>query len=113
MPRKIKNEAILLAYLEAKDRKQAQKYVYKYTDCGAWIEFEPDGIKLGSIVEGADFGTWIYPLKYPFTKDDYNARIAAIEEEADLIWDWANKDENEGLDAPDFTAPYDTDGRSS
>ena len=31
-----------------------KKYVYKYTDCGAWIEFDSEGILVGTIVEGSD-----------------------------------------------------------
>lgn len=31
-----------------------KKSVYKYTDCGAWIDFDEKGIKVGSIVEGYD-----------------------------------------------------------
>lgn len=30
------------------------KHVYKYTDCGAWIAFDSEGIKVGTIVEGSD-----------------------------------------------------------
>lgn len=28
--------------------------VYKGTDCGAWCEFDEEGIKVGTIVEGSD-----------------------------------------------------------
>jgi hypothetical protein len=28
--------------------------VFKYTDCGAWIKFDAQGIMLGTIVEGSD-----------------------------------------------------------
>ena len=109
----ITKEAELLEHLEAKDREQAERHVYKYTDCGAWVEFQADGIRLGSIVEGADFGTAVYPLKYPFTPEDYAARIAAIEAEADAIWKWANEVDatgqtpaEQGLDAPDVWFDY-------
>jgi hypothetical protein len=113
--RTIRNEADLLAYLEADSRELAAKHVYKYTDCGAWITFEADGIKLGSIVEGADFGTAIYPLKYPFATEDYGARIKAIEEEADQIWKWANErpEEEEDLECPCYSNDFETDGRSA
>lgn len=30
------------------------KMVYKYTDCGAWIKFDEQGILVGTIVEGDD-----------------------------------------------------------
>jgi hypothetical protein len=30
------------------------KWVYKGTDCGAWVKFDEQGIIVGSIVEGSD-----------------------------------------------------------
>lgn len=100
-----------------------EKRIYKYTDCGAWIEFHDWGISLGSIVEGCDFGTATYPLYYSdkFTEKDIQDRIDAIEAEADALWEWANSPcDNEGnpsedgcttlaelgVDAPDVAAEY-------
>jgi hypothetical protein len=31
-----------------------KKYVFKFTDCGAFIHFDDEGIVLGTIVEGSD-----------------------------------------------------------
>jgi hypothetical protein len=31
-----------------------EKAVYKGTDCGAWIKFDSEGIRVGTIVEGSD-----------------------------------------------------------
>jgi hypothetical protein len=87
----IRHQKDMLDLLAADNVEQAKHHVYKYTDCGAWIEFMPDGIRVGSIVEGCDFGTAIYPLKYTFTDADYEARIAAIEAESDALWHWANE----------------------
>jgi hypothetical protein len=120
----IKNQQDMLDALSADNVEDAKRNVYKYTDCGAWIEFESDGIRVGSIVEGCDFGTAIYPLKYPFTDKDYDDRIAAIEAEASALWDWANEgppDSDEtwadsGLDAPDVDRDFlhlNPEGRSS
>jgi hypothetical protein len=60
-------------------------------------------------VEGCDFGTAIYPMHYPFTDADFDARIQAIETEATALWKWSNEiDDNEqsaaelGIDPPDF-----------
>ena len=85
-PDTIDSEAKLLDMIGAKDREGVKRRVYKDTECGAWIEFDPDGISLGSIVEGCDTGTASYPLKYPFTAADYEAAIEAVEEDADAIW---------------------------
>ena len=101
----------------------AERTLYKQTDCGAWIEFKADGIVLGSIVEGLDFGTVTYPLNYAdnFTHEDIAARIDAIEKEAAALWDWGNRPCDKqgrwrkngstthaelGLDAPDVSWEY-------
>jgi hypothetical protein len=103
----IRCRADLFAYLEADGEEQAKRHVYEYTDCGAWIGFEADGIRLGSIVEGTEIGTATYPLAYPFTTADYGLRIAAIEAEADALWTWANEGgEAGGLDPPDIASEY-------
>ena len=107
-------EQNVLVMLEAHDREQAKRHVYKYTDCGAWIEFHDWGIRLGSIVEGCSFGTATYSLRYPFHPRDYEARIKAIEAEASALWNWANSDDE--TDAPDVDYEYrhlGPDGRSS
>ena len=112
----------VLDFFDAETQAQAEKRLYKYTSCGAWIEFEPDCIRLGSIVEGCDFGTAIYVLWYRdnFTSKDMQDRIDAIEREADSLWDWANvlHDKNgrkhwrgktaadRGCDAPDISYEY-------
>lgn len=98
--------------LAASSEEQAQRHLYKYTDCGAWVEFTPEGVRVGSIVEGADFGTHIYPLSYPMLSADLDARIKAIEEEADLIWQWANEGDQD-IDPPYFYPAFETDGISS
>jgi hypothetical protein len=66
--------------------------IYKYTDCGAWIEIFPDRVRLGSIVEGSDFDTATYTLSFPFTIQEFNETIIAIEEEANFLWCEANED---------------------
>ena len=112
-------EQDVLDFFSADTRQDAERHVYKYTDCGAWLEFHDWGIQLGSIVEGCDFGTAVYPLRYAdgFTHADIQARIDAIEAEADALWKWANEgDAENGLDAPDIDADYQhlgPEGRSS
>jgi hypothetical protein len=113
----------VLDFFSAENEHQCQRHLYKYTDCGAWIEFTPTGIVLGSIVEGCNFGTATYILNYAdnFTSDDMQARIDAIEKEASALWEWANRpcDKNGkwrkngahtmadlGCDAPDIDCDY-------
>jgi hypothetical protein len=124
---------VVLDFFSAKDEEQAKHFIYKYTNCGAWIEFHDYGIRMGSIVEGCDFGTAIYVLRYKddFTKEDIQKRIDAIEHEANEIWKWANEPCTKtgrpsargkytqaklGMDAPDTNYNYgmfEQDGRSS
>ena len=92
------NKQDVLDYFEADNEKQAQKNLYKFTDCGAFIEFEDDGIVIGSIVEGSDIDTDTFNLQYGrFDKVELEKTIENIEEQAKLIWDWANKAGEDGL----------------
>ena len=109
----------VLDFFSAENESECERRIYKYTSCGAWIEFTESGIVIGSIVEGCDFGTATYPLHYAnkFTSADIQARIDAVEEEADAIWIWANvlrdkngrrhingkTDADRGVDAPDIS----------
>jgi len=124
---------VVLDFFEAESEELAIKSAYKNTDAGIWLEFCEYGIRLGSIVEGCDFGTAIYVLRYEddFTKEDIQKRIDAIEHEANEIWKWANAPCTKtgkpsakgkhtqaelGLDAPDTNYNYgmfEQDGRSS
>ena len=115
---------LVLDFFSAETEAECARHVYKYTDCGAWIAFHKWGIELGSIVEGADFGTAIYPLRYAdkFTAADIQVRINAIEAEADAIWKWANEvvdgetAAEHGVDPPDVDFDYrhlSPSGRSS
>lgn len=116
----ISNAKEMYAFLSADNEAEAKRRLYKATDCGAWIGFHLGGIELGSIVEGADFGTATYALSYPFTGADVDVRIKAIEAEASAIWEWANvlkdrtgrknwrgkTDAERGVDAPDVDYEY-------
>lgn len=89
----VKNARQLLNRITGENttEKRAQElishYAYKYTDCGAFASFEKDGVSVGSIVEGVDWGTETYFLKYPFTKDEYYAALDMVEKEAKDIWE--------------------------
>jgi len=88
----------LLKHFSAKTEEEAKRNLYKYTECGAWIEFEKDGVALGSIVEGSESGTTTFKIKYKdITEDKLEDVLARIENEASLIWDWANKIGEDGM----------------
>jgi hypothetical protein len=97
-----------------RDEKRIQRAVYKCTDCGAWIEFDADGITLGSIVEGSDFGCATYRLGWRnVTEQAVTERLAALEDEASAVWEWANEtrddgltDAERGIDFPDVSWDY-------
>tara|TARA_R100001086_G_scaffold199616_1_gene115787 strand:- start:63 stop:365 length:303 start_codon:yes stop_codon:yes gene_type:complete len=65
---------------------QVEKNTFNYTNCGAWIETHPDGIAVGSIVEGSDADCTPHYLKYPFELDEFWKALQAIEDEAEQIW---------------------------
>jgi hypothetical protein len=88
------------AHICADSPESAKRNVYKYTDCGAWINFGMDSITVGSIVEGSDVGTETHTLNFPFTGKEYNDAIQAIEDEASAIWEWANNEEHDGEPYP-------------
>jgi hypothetical protein len=82
----------VLDFFSAETEDECKRRLYKNTSCGAWINFKQDGIVIGSIVEGCDFGTITYPLHYAddFTSKDIQDRIDAVEREAAAIWEWQN-----------------------
>lgn len=49
--------------------KNLRRDLYKYTDCGAWIEYDVRGITIGTITEGSD-AEFSITLKFPFTSKD-------------------------------------------
>jgi hypothetical protein len=93
----IENREDVLKMLCAEDEEEAKRNVYKYTDCGAWINFGESSITVGSIVEGCDVGgTDSFEMEYPFSAERYQENIDEIERQADLIWDWANVEREDG-----------------
>jgi hypothetical protein len=90
----LKNENDVIQYLSAETIEQAKKHLYKGTDCGAWIQFEENGIQLGSIVEGSDAEVSTDSLLYPFTSKSLEETIAYIESEASCLWEEANREED-------------------
>lgn len=63
--------------------------VYKYTDCGAWIEWDNKKVSIGSIVEGSD-AEYSYELAFPFDSDDYDDTLEELEEMVMIEWHIAN-----------------------
>ncbi len=82
--------------METRNEELIKRRVYKHTDCGAWIEFKEDGIKLGSIVEGSDYGADSIELSWKEIPAKFTDSLDVIEYQCDLIWEWANQPRDDG-----------------
>ena len=88
----------ILDFLDAETEIEARSNMFRYTECGAFIEFKDDRIIIGSIVEGSPDGTEWFEFKYgKFTANEFLDAIQEIERQASIIWDWANKEDENGL----------------
>lgn len=63
--------------------------VYKYTACGAWIDWDDERVTVGSIVEGSD-AEFCNTMVFPFSSAEYEAWIADLEDLVDFAWREAN-----------------------
>jgi len=68
-----------------------ERYVYKFTDCGAWFTVLREdkvarGVQVGSIVEGIEPTTETYTLMFPFEAERFTAALDAVEAEAAALW---------------------------
>ncbi len=68
-------------------RARVEKYVYKYTECGAWVAFKDlPNVTLGSIVEGSDADCTPITLSWPFVEQDWWNALDEIEDEANFLY---------------------------
>lgn len=81
--------------------RKIKKAIYKGTDCGAWVEFAPEGVSVGSIVEGVDCGTDTHTLPYPFYISEFWGAVEEVEQEAKRIWDATHGCEVCGMEDPE------------
>ena len=91
---KIEKIEDLASYLGTEVR-LLKKDVYKYTECGAWIDWDSREVRVGSIVEGSDAEVGPRHLEFPFDSDDYENVIRDVETEADMLWHMWNDEEEE------------------
>lgn len=68
-------------------RGMLRKWAFRYTICGAYVEFESGSIVVGSIVEGVEEQTAPIRLHWPFPLEAYTDALRKTEEEAQTIWD--------------------------
>lgn len=71
---------------------QLDHYVYKYTDCGAWITWDEHSVTIGSIVEGSD-AEFSETFCFPVDSDELDTWINQLEVLCDEAWHEANDEE--------------------
>ena len=69
-----------------------KRTLYKYTGCGAWIEWTDATVSIGSIVEGSD-AEFSQTFTFPFQAAAIDAWIEELEYLTDEAWHMANDDE--------------------
>jgi len=90
----IRSAADVIAHLGAEDERGASRRLYKDTSCGAWLDLSDSRAALvGSIVEGSDVEPVVGPrrLWYPFDAATFDAAVAAIEADVDVVWHHVNE----------------------
>lgn len=65
--------------------KRLERAIYKYTNCGAWIQEKMDGVLVGSIVEGSD-SEFSHFLSFPFNEEDFSNTILWLEDMCEEEW---------------------------
>lgn len=63
--------------------------VYKYTDCGAWIDWTDETMTIGSIVEGSD-AEFAMTFQFPVYLDEVDEWFEELEQLTDEAWYEAN-----------------------
>ena len=59
-----------------------------------WHE-QCEGIRCGSIIEGADYDAAPFDIRFPFTQQDWECQYADLEEDVEQGWALANIDNDE------------------
>lgn len=88
----ISNIADIVKGKGLEEAEQLDHYVYKYTDCGAWIAWDDNSITIGSIVEGSD-AEFSRRFLFPVDSDTLDAWVNELEQLCDEAWHEANDEE--------------------
>ena len=89
--RKIEDFAIFFGSVSV-DR--LERDVYKYTNCGAWINWDEKSFTIGSIVEGSD-AEFDKTFEYPVESEAVDAWLDELDRLTDEAWHEANDEEEE------------------
>lgn len=68
--------------------------MFKYTDCGAWIDWDDKSVSIGSIVEGSD-AEFSKTFAFPFTSEEYENWMIELDVLTDEAWAEANCEDDE------------------
>ena len=69
------------------DFERFQRAIYKNTSCGASCQKIPNGVRIGSIVEGVDGdGTEYFDFIFPFNMNDFWEKMDEVERQAEEIF---------------------------
>lgn len=68
------------------DPKKLTVEFYKNTECGGWLRVEDDGLRIGSIVEGAQVDAPSRTMKHPVSPATFSENVAALESDAYALW---------------------------
>lgn len=69
-----------------------KRSIYKYTDCGAWIDWDDNRVTIGSIVEGSDAEfskTFLFPVEVSRIDNWFDE----LEKLTDEAWHEANDEQ--------------------
>ena len=93
MPQKIRNARELLRQVYGVEpipdehiQTTLARELFLENDFGVWATVQPDGITLGSIVEGSEAEIGPYRLVFPFTAEQFRDILQVIEAEADDVF---------------------------
>jgi hypothetical protein len=79
-----------------------ERSICKYTTCGAWTREVENGIEVGSIVEGVDYGTDSHTVTYPFELKEFYDALQLVEDEVSQIWNDTHGCEDCGIEHPEY-----------
>ena len=77
-------------------KNEIEKAIYKATACGAWIDWNTSGIRIGSIVEGSD-AEFSQEFTFPVSSETIEAWLEELEELTDEAWKEANGPDVHGI----------------
>ena len=70
----------------------AEKWCFKYTDCGCCFDSDSEGVRVAGYAEGSDVELPSYPLPWGFTIDEFNYALTLADKDGVAEWEECNED---------------------